>query len=220
MKNLKIKSRLKFLLIALCLIACTKPKPVLLYDETKVSKSDIVTVTIPNDIEIFKVDDKYVDTPMTTGDIELKIPKGAHSFTVRYYCMWQSPSGENTLLKSKKVTFSRTLESNKSYCIIHWPHQIKNYTEALALEKSPKFELAEVTPGEMKKDEIIPTQLIEEIPEEVATEKSVAPEKNKDSTSKQTNSDKKSLDVLKLIWENSSDEDKKEFLKWLEKEKK
>ena len=79
----------------------------------------------------------------------------------------------------------------------------------MVLEKTPKFELAELTPGLKQNDLVVKTKVIEELPE-----------KSNVSSSKPASSDKKSLDVLKLIWENSSEEDKKEFLKWLEKEKK
>lgn len=209
----------KSLILLILLVACTKPKPIILYDEAKTSKEDIVSITVPNDIELFKIDDQIVNTPISTSDWIIKIPKGKHSFTVRYYSLWKAPNGENELLKSKKVTFTRILEANKSYMIIHLPYQIKNYDEALEVEKNPKFEIGHLTETEKIQDIIMLPQVKEEQPEKT-TPANLAVEQNKESNPKIGNSEKKSLDVLKLIWENSSAEDKKEFLEWVEQEKK
>ena len=90
---------IKYILIiflCFCFIACGKSKPVLLYDETKTLKKDIVMVNVPNDIEVVKVNDKFVDTPMSNSGIDLFLANGHHNFTLKYYCMWKAPSGDTT----------------------------------------------------------------------------------------------------------------------------
>lgn len=63
---------------------------------------------------------------------------------------------------------------------------LSNFTEASAFENSPQFNI-----NEMKSLN--------------ASETNSPP----------NNNDKKSLDVLKLIWENTSDEERRKFLEWL-----
>ena len=203
-----MRNIITFLLMTFFFTACEQAKPVLLFDESKVSKNDIVLLVVPNDMEIFKMDDQSVSTPMTSEGVNLYIPSGEHSFTVRYYCMWKSPSGDNNLLKSNKTTFKATVEPNKSYKISH--KAIHNYDGALAMEKNPQFFLTELS-GQSNN-----TANIKAPKEKEPVQKTTIPAK----VVTNPNAEKKSLEVLKYIWESSSDEDKKRFLEWIEKEKK
>lgn len=178
-----------------CLLACSKTKTVKLYDEAKVAKSEIAVLIIPNDIDLTKFNDENIDTPFTSKEYELQIPKGKHTLTAKYYCLWNSNSGENILLKSSKIKISFELEAGKTYRLQHKP--LNNFAEALEFEKSPQFFIKEANE---------PNALI-------------VSEKTSDVTPATTSTDKKSLDVLKLIWENSSEEDRREFLEWLKEKK-
>lgn len=198
-----MKNNFYLILIILFAISCTQSKTVNLYDESKTNKIDTVLVSMSNDIEIMKLDDKPVSTPMTNNNLDLYIAKGEHSFTLRYYCLWKSNNGDNNLIKSKKVTISGTLEKNKTYQISH--KKIVSYDDALAMEKEPIFTLKESSVTAITK----PAPNNSEPAKTTKTENSQTPA-----------TDKKSLDVLKLIWENSSDEDKRKFLEWVETSKK
>ncbi len=180
------------LLLILCSFACNKTKTVNLYDENKVAKSDLAVVIIPNDIDISKFNDNNIDTPISSKEYELRIPKGQHTLTARYYCLWNSNSGENTLLKSAKVKINLTLEPGKTYRLTHKP--LHNFAQAQEFEKSPMFNVAAL-------NETNPNPITE----------TTAPE----TPAPPPNTDKKSLDVLKFIWENSSEEDKRKFLEWV-----
>lgn len=190
-----MKLRFFCLFIIFCFLACSQKKSVKFYDETKVSKNEIAFLLIPNDIDLSKINEEFINAPITNKEYELQIPKGHHTLTARYYCLWNTNSGENTLVKSSKVKINIDLEAGKSYQLLHKP--LKNYTEALAFETSPIFYVKEL--------------------KEAAN--IIAPEKNLESPTTSITTDKKSLDVLKLIWENSSEDDKRKFLDWLKEKK-
>lgn len=198
------------LLILACFVSCGKSKDVLMYDESKGSQNSISYVQIPNDIELLKIDGKTFDKPFSNNILNLHLTAGNHIFLVRYYCMWKTPSGDYYLIKSPKIEISLDMEKDKSYQLMH--RKINDYETALACEKEPGLHFI-VTAKDSKITDIA-------TPANSKPDDSKLVKQKKKEENDHTNSKTNYLDALKYMYENSSEEDKKEFLKWIEKEKK
>lgn len=198
------------ILVFFNLISCGKSKEVLMYDEKKVPKENISLVQIPNDVEILKVDNKTFDTPFSNNSLSLHLETGNHIFLVRYYCLWKTTNGDYHLLKSAKIELSLNIEKDKSYQLMH--RKLNDYESALAFEKNPEFHFKALA----KDSKIVAINS----PTIQNPEKSEPVKENIKEESNRTNSKTNYLDALKFMYQNSSEEDQKEFLKWIEKEKK
>jgi hypothetical protein len=124
------------IVILLSLFSCMKRKPIIIYDDSKISPSEAARLRVPADIEVISVDDNRVksvaDYILSTIE-EIHVAPGEHEIVVRYIKYWPYEKKKKEEIKSENITLKFNAERGGLYTLAH--------PELDEMEKAKKFAL-------------------------------------------------------------------------------
>lgn len=131
-----VSLRALFLLLAsgLLLAACAPSPIVQLYPGTQQPDSQVLTVRIPSQLQVFSINGKKVsgiNTFFSTGHKDLKLTPGRYEIVAWYKELWNLSPDEHTILESDPVTFVVDGKAGELYKL-GYPHP-ENAHQARAL---------------------------------------------------------------------------------------
>ena len=225
---------LRLLTLTLCtlfLAACARSPVVQLYDGPAKADSQVLTVKVPSEIEVFTINGKEVEgvnTFFATDFKELKLAPGRYEILAYYKELWQLDADNHEIVKSNPANF--TIEGTPGEEWLLGFNTPQDVDEARAMEDSFYGWVENTKTGERvdaQKSELILNRgfLAPITGEEVttATSNNVAPQAGAEATTTAANATKGTsvapeanyLDTLKAQWKQATAEERREFLQWI-----
>ena len=194
------------------LSACKTSKTVQLYDVSRVPPAKVARVYVPSNIEILRVDGRKLDFsyPLTRYQYEIQLGPGTHEWIVRYNDLWEYDTNRNfEKLRSHEIALTFKAEPAHHYNVTH--PALRELKDAQKFAENPEIWVEEVE----TKAKVSSSRKYEEDAVYTPVEPSEPTPKTK-STAPSADSGDASL---KKDWESMSEEEKKKFKEWKEKER-
>jgi uncharacterized protein YccT (UPF0319 family) len=223
---------LRLLTVTLCalfLAACARSPVVQLYDGPAKADSQVLTVKVPSEIEVFTINGKElegVNTFFATGFKELKLAPGRYEILAYYKELWQLDVDNHEIVKTNPANFIIDGKAGDQWQLGFDKPQ--NVEEARAMEDSFSGWASNTETGEKvaakESDLILNRGFLAPITgEEVttATSNSIAPQNaagaNAAHAQKSTSvaPGASYLDTLKAQWKQATQQERREFLQWI-----
>ena len=223
---------LRLLTVTLCalfLAACARSPVVQLYDGPAKADSQVLTVKVPSEIEVFTINGKElegVNTFFATDFKELKLAPGRYEILAYYKELWQLDVDNHEIVKTNPANFIIDGKAGDQWQLGFDKPQ--NVEEASAMEDSFSGWASNTETGEKvaakESDLILNRGFLAPITgEEVttATSNSIAPQNaagaNAANAQKSTSvaPGASYLDTLKAQWKQATQQERREFLQWI-----
>lgn len=215
-------------LCALFLSACARSPVVQLYDGPAKADSQVLTVSVPSEIEVFTINGKEVDgvnTFFATDFKELKFTPGRYEILAYYKELWQLDADNHEIVKSNPANFVIDGKAGEKWQLGYEKPQDVEDARALqdsfngwALNTASGEKVAAKESGLILKrgflapitgEEVSTTSSASIAPQQSATPAPAAP------ASSQSAPTASYLDTLKAQWNQATPEERREFLQWV-----
>lgn len=226
---------LRLIPLVLCVLflsACARSPVVQLYDGPAKSDSQVLTVRVPSEIEVFTINGKEVDgvnTFFATDFKELKFTPGRYEILAYYKELWQLDADNHEIVKTNPANFIVDGKAGEKWQLDY--DKPANVEEARALEDTFTGWTVNTATGEKvaatESNLILKRGFLAPITgEEVSTAASqnIAPQQSATPAPAATASASPQaapapaasyLDTLKAQWKQATPEERREFLQWI-----
>jgi len=222
---------LRFIPVVLCaliLSACARSPVVQLYDGAAKPDSQVLTVRVPSEIEVFTINGKEVDgvnTFFATDFKELKLTPGRYEILAYYKELWQLDADNHEIVKTNPANFIVDGKAGEKWQLDY--NKPENVDDARALEDSftgwalntnTGDKVAAKESGLILKRGFLAPITGEEV--STASSKNIAPQQSASpapaaAVSSQPAPAASYLDTLKAQWKQATPEERREFLQWV-----
>lgn len=189
------------------LAACAAQGPAKLYEGPERSLTELVLVTVPEQIEVMAIDGKEPPGNFLRSRQQLALAPGEHVFSLRYVELFQITADEHDVVRSRQAALRFTAEAGTEYRL-EMPAQ-PNREAARQFAKSPEFALVNAKSGASTPSTAIQSfaeaSLIDTITKAF-------------STNAQDAGPVSNADLMKDIWGRSSPVEKAAFREWLQQQ--
>ena len=120
---------------AFLLTACSRSPVVQLYEGAKQPDSQVLTIRVPSDLEVFTINGSEVDgvnTFFNTDHKDLKVTPGRYEILAYYKRLWDLDADNHEVMKSDPALFVVDGEAGEFYRLDF--ERPQNVTQARALE--------------------------------------------------------------------------------------
>lgn len=217
-------------LCTLILSGCARSPVVQLYDGAAKPDSQVLTVRVPSEIEVFTINGKEVDgvnTFFATDFKELKFTPGRYEILAYYKELWQLDADNHEIVKSNPANFIVDGKAGETWQLDY--EKPADVDEARALEDTFSGWVLNTSSGEsvaaresgliLKRGFLAP---ITGVDVSTASSASIAPQQSTASALAPTTSASSQpapttsyLDTLKAQWKLATPEERREFLQWV-----
>ena len=223
---------LRFIPVVLCaliLSACARSPVVQLYDGAAKPDSQVLTVRVPSEIEVFTINGKEVDgvnTFFATDFKELKLTPGRYEILAYYKELWQLDADNHDIVKTNPANFIVDGKAGEKWQLDY--DKPANVEEARALEDAFTGQAINTTTGEkvaaqesnliLKRGFLAPItgeEVSTASSKNIAPQQSAAPAAAAATASSQPAPAGSYLDTLKAQWKQATPEERREFLQWV-----
>ncbi len=227
---------LRFIPVVLCalfLSACARSPVVQLYDGPTKSDSQVLTVRVPSEIEVFTINGKEVDgvnTFFATDFKELKFTPGRYEILAYYKELWQLDADNHEIVKSNPANFIVDGKAGEKWQLGYEKPQDVEEARALedtfsgwALNTASGEKVAAKESGLILKRGFLAPITGEEVssaaadsvaPQQTATP-APAPSTPAPATQATPAPAGSYLDTLKAQWKQATPQERREFLQWI-----
>ncbi|WP_303761586.1 DUF2057 domain-containing protein [Alcanivorax jadensis] len=221
-------------LCVLILSACARSPVVQLYDGPAKSDSQVLTVRVPSEIEVFTINGKEVDgvnTFFATDFKELKFTPGRYEILAYYKELWQLDADNHEIVKSNPANFIVDGKAGEKWQLSYEKPQ--DVEEARALEDSFTGWTVNTATGEkvaatesnliLKRGFLAPItgEEVSTAADSVAPQQTATPAPAPSAPAPATQAAPAPapagsyLDTLKAQWKQATQEERREFLQWI-----
>lgn len=191
---------LKFISLSLAfslLLACSTQQTVQLYEGPALGKNLEATLVLPVEFNLLTLDGREVSS-FTQGfrnkNLTIQLPAGPHTVVIQYEDVWEVDDENHERITSGKLIIEANLKAKETYHLSFSP--LKNLEQAQGFSANPKLSLNNgqqfFYASHIKKDN----------PLEFNTK------------SAQGETELPRLEQLKYWWQQASQYEKKQFIKW------
>lgn len=223
---------------AFLLTACSRSPVVQLYEGAKQPDSQVLTIRVPSDLEVFTINGSEVDgvnTFFNTDHKDLKVSPGRYEILAYYKRLWDLDADSHEVMKSDPALFVVDGEAGEFYRLDF--ERPQNVTQARALEEDfsgwvENMNSGEKTPSQASGLVLNRGFLAPITGTEVETKgasavqpkavNSVTPAAAAPATGNAQADDGESgggqasyLDTLKAQWNQATQEERRQFLQWI-----
>lgn len=223
---------------AFLLTACSRSPVVQLYEGAKQPDTQVLTLRVPTDLEVFTINGREVDgvnTFFNTDYKDLKLSPGRYEILAYYKRLWDLDADSHEVMKSdpalfvvdgkagefyrlgferpQNVTQARALEEDFSGWVENMNSGEKTPSQASGLVLNRGF-LAPITGTEV---ETKGASAVEPKAVKAVTPAPASPATNQGSASgsASTAAQANYLDTLKAQWNQATQEERRQFLQWI-----
>lgn len=223
---------------AFLLTACSRSPVVQLYEGAKQPDSQVLTIRVPSDLEVFTINGSEVDgvnTFFNTDHKDLKVSPGRYEILAYYKRLWDLDADSHEVMKSDPALFVVDGEAGEFYRLDF--ERPQNVTQARALEEDFSGWVENMNSGEKTPSQasglvlnrgflapITGTEVETKGASAVAPKavNSVTPAAAAPATGNAQADDGESgggqasyLDTLKAQWNQATQEERRQFLQWI-----
>lgn len=217
---------------AFLLTACSRSPVVQLYEGAKQPDSQVLTVRVPTDLEVFTINGREVDgvnTFFNTDHKDLKLSPGRYEVLAYYKRLWDLDADSHEVMKSDPALFVVDGEAGEFYRLDF--ERPQNVTQARALEEDFSGWVENMNSGEKTPSQasglVLNRGFLAPITGSSVEAKStgaVAPQtKAADAVTPEPASpaaenakpEANYLDTLKAQWNQATQEERRQFLQWI-----
>lgn len=199
----RFKQGVVLVLVMMGLTACATQGPLKVYEGPARAASELVLVSVPEEIEIMSVDGREPPPSFLKSNVVLSLLPGEHVFSLRYVELFQITADEHEVVRSKQAALRFTAKAGSTYKL-EMPKQTTR-DAARAFAKDPKFSIVNKGDG----------SAIESAPIKSYAEASLIDSINKAFTGSTTEAAPvTNLDLLKDVWTRTTAEERKAFRTW------
>ncbi|HBS14396.1 MAG TPA: DUF2057 domain-containing protein [Alcanivorax sp.] len=224
---------------AFLLTACSRSPVVQLYEGAKQPDSQVLTIRVPSDLEVFTINGSEVDgvnTFFNTDHKDLKVTPGRYEILAYYKRLWDLDADSHEVMKSdpalfvvdgkagevyrldferpQNVTQARALEEDFSGWVENMNSGEKTPSQASGLVLNRGF-LAPITGTEV---ETKGASAVQPKAAEAVTPAPAAPKAGSANGSEggaSSSGQANYLDTLKAQWNQATQEERRQFLQWI-----
>lgn len=221
---------------AFLLTACSRSPVVQLYEGAKQPDSQVLTLRLPTDLEVFTINGREVDgvnTFFNTDYKDLKLSPGRYEVLAYYKRLWDLDADSHEVMKSdpalfivdgkagefyrlgferpQNVTQARALEEDFSGWVENMNSGEKTPSQASGLVLNRGF-LAPITGAEV---ETKGARAVQPKAAEAVTPAPAAPQTSPAAGDAGSSTQASYLDTLKAQWNQATQEERRQFLQWI-----
>ena len=221
---------------AFLLTACSRSPVVQLYEGAKQPDSQVLTIRVPSDLEVFTINGSEVDgvnTFFNTDHKDLKVTPGRYEILAYYKRLWDLHADNHEVMKSdpalfvvdgeagefyrldferpQNVTQARALEDDFSGWVENMNSGEKTPSQASGLVLNRGF-LAPITGAEV---ETKGASAVQPKAAEAVTPAPAAPKAGSSESGASASGQASYLDTLKAQWNQATQEERRQFLQWI-----
>jgi uncharacterized protein YccT (UPF0319 family) len=221
---------------AFLLTACSRSPVVQLYEGAKQPDSQVLTIRVPSDLEVFTINGSEVDgvnTFFNTDHKDLKVTPGRYEILAYYKRLWDLDADNHEVMKSdpalfvvdgeagefyrlgferpQNVTQARALEEDFSGWVENMNSGEKTPSQASGLVLNRGF-LAPITGAEL---ETKGANAVQPKAAEAVTPAPAAPKAGSSESGASASGQASYLDTLKAQWNQATQEERRQFLQWI-----
>ena len=221
---------------AFLLTACSRSPVVQLYEGAKQPDSQVLTIRVPSDLEVFTINGSEVDgvnTFFNTDHKDLKVTPGRYEILAYYKRRWDLDADSHEVMKSypalfvvdgkagefyrldferpQNVTQARALEEDFSGWVENMNSGEKTPSQASGLVLNRGF-LAPITGAEV---ETKGANAVQPKAAEAVTPAPAAPKAGSSESGASASGQASYLDTLKAQWNQATQEERRQFLQWI-----
>ncbi len=221
---------------AFLLTACSRSPVVQLYEGAKQPDSQVLTIRVPSDLEVFTINGSEVDgvnTFFNTDHKDLKVTPGRYEILAYYKRLWDLDADSHEVMKSdpalfvvdgkagefyrldferpQNVTQARALEEDFSGWVENMNSGEKTPSQASGLVLNRGF-LAPITGAEV---ETKGANAVQPKAAEAVTPAPAAPKAGSSESGASASGQASYLDTLKAQWNQATQEERRQFLQWI-----
>ncbi|EKF75523.1 hypothetical protein A11A3_04164 [Alcanivorax hongdengensis A-11-3] len=219
-------------LCALTLAACARSPVVKLYDGPDKADSQLLTVRVPTELEVFTINGKQVDganTFFATGHKDLKLAPGRYEILAYYKELFQLDADNHEIIKTNPANFIVDGKAGETYQLGFKKPQ--DVDEARAMEDNFSGWTENLATGDkvaaeksgliLKRGFLAPITGEAVETADTATSSSVAPQAaaaaatGGAAASQSAPAAGSYLDTLKAQWNQATPEERRQFLQWI-----
>ena len=222
---------------AFLLTACSRSPVVQLYEGAKQPDSQVLTIRVPSDLEVFTINGSEVDgvnTFFNTDHKDLKVSPGRYEILAYYKRLWDLDADSHEVMKSDPALFVVDGEAGEFYRLDF--ERPQNVTQARALEEDFSGWVENMNSGEKTPSQAsglvlnrgflapitgteVETKGASAVQPKAAAAVTPAPAAPKASspaeTGASTGGPANYLDTLKAQWNQATQEERRQFLQWI-----
>jgi uncharacterized protein len=224
---------------AFLLTACSRSPVVQLYEGAKQPDSQVLTIRVPSDLEVFTINGSEVDgvnTFFNTDHKDLKVTPGRYEILAYYKRLWDLDADNHEVMKSDPALFVVDGEAGEFYRLDF--ERPQNVTQARALEEDFSGWVENMNSGEKTPSQAsglvlnrgflapitgteVETQGASAVQPKAAEAVTPAPAAPKAGGANGSEGGASSsgqasyLDTLKAQWNQATQEERRQFLQWI-----
>jgi len=224
---------------AFLLTACSRSPVVQLYEGAKQPDSQVLTIRVPSDLEVFTINGSEVDgvnTFFNTDHKDLKVTPGRYEILAYYKRLWDLDADNHEVMKSDPALFVVDGEAGEFYRLDF--ERPQNVTQARALEDDFSGWVENMNSGEKTPSQAsglvlnrgflapitgteVETQGASAVQPKAAEAVTPAPAAPKAGGANGSEGGASSsgqasyLDTLKAQWNQATQEERRQFLQWI-----
>ena len=190
------------LLVGIALTACSSVE-MNFADSSQPLGSGPILVTVPASLKVLSVDGEQVSAPdLHRGFYELRLKPGQHRVLTQYFENWNEPDEAGYLIKWSPVELSYDFQRDATYQLQYEQPASREHAQRMAakpsvwISRAGNEKVVEGTVVAVEPKPSVLTQVLNPPPSVVAT---TSP----------------TLEQLKELWQQASDEDRKSFWQWI-----
>lgn len=216
-------------LFALILSACARSPVVQLYDGAAKPDSQVLTVRVPSEIEVFTINGKEVDgvnTFFATDFKELKLAPGRYEILAYYKELWQLDADNHEIVKTNPANFIVDGKAGEKWQLDY--DKPENVDDARALEDNFTGWALNTNTGDkvaaresgliLKRGFLAPITgeaVSSASSKNIPPQQSDAPAPAAPAAASEPAPAVSYLDTLKAQWKQATPEERREFLQWV-----
>ena len=221
---------------AFLLTACSRSPVVQLYEGAKQPDSQVLTIRVPSDLEVFTINGSEVDgvnTFFNTDHKDLKVTPGRYEILAYYKRLWDLDADNHEVMKSDPALFVVDGEAGEFYRLDF--ERPQNVTQARALEEDfsgwvENMNSGEKTPSQasglvLNRGFLAPitgaevetkgANAVQPKAAEAVTPAPAAPKAGSSESGASASGQASYLDTLKAQWNQATQEERRQFLQWI-----